>query len=161
RTSSDTEVILALYEAYGEDCVQAMNGMFAFAIWDSAKRTLFLARDRMGVKPLYYADTPNGFVFASEIKSIFESGLITPEWRSEATSEYLFFRQVAGPDTLFKGVTSLPPGHTMTVRDGRIESRSYWSPWPADPPTALRYEDALAEFASLLDDAVRMRLVSD
>lgn len=161
RTSSDTEVILALYEAYGEDCVQAMNGMFAFAIWDSAKRSLFLARDRMGVKPLYYADTPDGFVFASEIKSIFESGLIAPEWRTEATSEYLYFRQVAGPDTLFKGVTSLPPGHTMTVRDGRIESRSYWSPLPSDPPTTLRYEDALAEFAALLDDAVRMRLVSD
>ena len=119
RTHSDTEVILQLYAERGEDCVHALNGMFAFAIWDSERRSLFLARDRMGVKPLYYAETPEAFLFASEIKALFASGKVTPACREDALAEYLIFRQAAGPETLFRGVRSLPPGCTMTVQDGR------------------------------------------
>ncbi len=121
QTNSDTEVILQLYADRGARCVEAMNGMFAFAIWDAGQRTLFLARDRMGVKPLYYAETPGTFVFASEIKAILASGLVEARCRDEALSEYLLFRQVAGNDTLFRDVKCLPPGCTMTVRDGRAE----------------------------------------
>ena len=161
NTHSDTEVILQLYATRGERCVDAMNGMFAFAIWDSSNRTLFLARDRMGVKPLYYAQTKEAFVFGSEIKTLFASGLVEARCREEALAEYLVFRQVAGSDTLFKGVSSLPPGCTMTIRDGHASIDRYWSPQPSGDPLALEPEEALRQFADLFEDAVKLRLISD
>jgi asparagine synthase (glutamine-hydrolysing) len=161
RTSSDTEVILQLYADRGERCVEALNGMFAFAIWDTERRSLFLARDRMGVKPLYYADTPEAFVFGSEIKSILASGKIAAQCREEALTEYLVFRQVAGSETLFRGVKSLPPGCTMTVRDGRTRISRYWSPRPTAERSSIGYEDAVRQLSDLLEDSVRMRLISD
>ena len=161
QTHSDTEVILQLYAAYGERCVEHLNGMFAFAVWDSERRSLFLARDRMGVKPLYYAETSEGLAFASEIKSLFRSGLVTAECRPEALSEYMLFRQVAGPDTLFRGVHSLPPGCTMTVTNGRGAISRYWSPRLSAIEPAPSYSEALDQFRSLLEDSVRLRLVSD
>ncbi|MEP7116489.1 MAG: asparagine synthase (glutamine-hydrolyzing), partial [Acidobacteriota bacterium] len=161
HSHSDTEVILQLYAERGADCVKALNGMFAFAIWDTEQRTLFLARDRMGVKPLYYADTAAAFVFASEIKAIFASGTVTPRAREAAFAEYCLFRQVAGPETMFHGVRSLPPGCTMTVRDGAISIARYWSPRPVEAPVAMTFDDAVAGLTELLDDAVRLRLISD
>jgi asparagine synthase (glutamine-hydrolysing) len=131
RTHSDTEVILALYQERGEACVHELNGMFAFAIWDGAERTLFLARDRMGVKPLYYSEAPEAFLFASEIKALFASGLLSARCREEALAEYLLFRHVAGTDGLFRDVQSLPPGCVMNVRNGRGRIARYWSPRPA------------------------------
>ena len=161
HSSSDTEVILNLYAEYGDECVHHLNGMFAFAIWDTAKRTLFIARDRMGVKPLYYADTAQAFVFGSEIKSIFASGQVTPRCREEALTEYLIFRQVAGSDSLFRDVKSLPPGCTMTVRDGRLTIKRYWSPRPAADRPSMGFEEAVAALSDLLHDSVRLRLISD
>jgi asparagine synthase (glutamine-hydrolysing) len=161
RNNSDTEVILQLYAAKGERCVESLNGMFAFAIWDADRRSLFLARDRMGVKPLYYAETSDAFVFGSEIKSLFASGLVSPDCREEAISEYLLFRQVAGSDTLFRGVKSLPPGCTMTVRAGTTRITRYWSPRPAADRPPITFRDATEELAALLEDSVRMRLISD
>jgi len=161
RTHSDTEVILQLYAERGEKCVDALNGMFAFAIWDVERRSLFLARDRMGVKPLYYAETPEAFVFASEIKSIFASTKVSARCREEALTEYLFFRQVAGSETLFRGVKSLPPGCTMTLRDGRTRITRYWSPRPDGERSTIDFEDAVRMLADLLEDSVRMRLISD
>lgn len=161
RTESDTEVILQLYADVGERCVDALNGMFAFAIWDSGRRSLFLARDRMGVKPLYYAETPEAFVFGSEIKSLFASGRIAAECRQDALAEYMLFRQVAGPDTLFRGVKSLPPGCTMTVRDGRTSISRYWSPLPPAERPFVTYDDARYQLADLLENSVKMRLISD
>jgi asparagine synthase (glutamine-hydrolysing) len=161
RTQSDTEVILQLYAEHGERCVEFMNGMFAFAIWDSARRTLFLARDRMGVKPLYYIDTPAAFVFASEIKSLFASGLASAEWRHESLAEYMLFRQIAGAETMFRGVKSVPPGCTMTVRDGRSTVTRFWSPRPAAESPAISRGEALETLGTLLEDAVRLRLISD
>lgn len=161
RTRSDTEVILALYLEYGEHCVDHLNGMFAFAIWDTAQRCLFLARDRMGVKPLYYAVANDAFVFASEIKSIFASGLVVPRCREEAVPEYLLFRQVAGSETLFQGVKSLPPGCVMTVRDGQPSISRYWSPEPPSDRPSITLDDARRELTGLLEDSVRLRLVSD
>jgi asparagine synthase (glutamine-hydrolysing) len=161
HSHSDTEVILNLYAEMGERCVEKMNGMFAFAIWDTAKRTLFLARDRMGVKPLYYAETPDAFVFGSEIKSLFASKLVAPRCRDEALTEYLFFRQVAGSDTLFRGVKALPPGCTMTVRDGRASITRYWSPRPTGDRATMTFEEAVEALRALLEDSVRLRLISD
>ena len=161
RTHSDTEVILQLYAVHGERCVELLNGMFAFAIWNRADRSLFLARDRMGVKPLYYADTPATFGFASEIKALFAGGLVTPQCRDEALTEYMLFRQVAGPETLFRGVKSLPPGSTLTIRDGRSLLSRYWSPRPAASPPPVTHGEALETFAALMEDSVRLRLVSD
>jgi asparagine synthase (glutamine-hydrolysing) len=161
KTHSDTEVILALYETRGEDCVHALNGMFAFAIWDADARSLFLARDRMGVKPLYYAEAGGVFAFASEMKSLFASGVVTPTVRAEALSEYLLFRQVAGPSTLFRGVSNLLPGHTMTVRDGRVTTRRYWAPQPAADRAPIEFDAAVRELGELLEDSVRLRLISD
>ncbi len=161
RTHSDTEVILRLYQDRGAECVHALNGMFAFAIWDTVERTLFLARDRMGVKPLYYADTPQALLFGSEIKSLFASGLLQPRMRREAIGEYLLFRQVAGPDRMFEGVKALPPGCTMTVRDGHSRITRYWSPLPSGDRRTLTFDEAVAEFGALLQDSVRLRLISD
>jgi asparagine synthase (glutamine-hydrolysing) len=161
RTHSDTEVILQLYAERGERCVDKMNGMFAFAIWDTAERTLFLARDRMGVKPLYYAQTPEAFVFGSEIKSLLVSGHVTARAREEAFAEYLLFRQVAGSDTLFQGVKSLPPGCSMTVRDGHVRISRYWSGRPEADRPSICYDDAVRTLAELLEDSVKMRMISD
>ena len=161
QTQSDTEVILQLYADRGERCVEAMNGMFAFAIWDCEKRTLFLARDRMGVKPLYYSETPKAFVFASEIKAIFASGAIESRCREEALTEYLLFRQVAGNDTMFRGVKCLPPGCTMTIRDANSQIKQYWSPRPDQPPEAIGFDDAVRSFGELFEDSVKLRLISD
>jgi asparagine synthase (glutamine-hydrolysing) len=161
RTHSDTEVILQLYADRGEECVHALNGMFAFAIWDRERRTLFIARDRMGVKPLYYAETPECFLFGSEIKSLLASRKISAQPRPEAFAEYLTFRQVGGTETLFKGVKSLAPGCTMTLHDGRMAIKRYWSPRPSADRPPITYDEALQTFGDLLEDSVRMRLISD
>ena len=161
QSQSDTEVILQAYAAMGEQCVTALNGMFAFAIWDTRQRTLFIARDRMGVKPLYYAERPDAFVFGSEIKALFASGLVEAKARDDAFAEYLIFRQVAGSDTLFHGVKSLPPGCTMTVRDGAVRISRYWSPRPPADRPSITYDEAKAQLTSLLEDSVRLRLISD
>ena len=161
RTKSDTEVILQAYAAMGDQCVTVLNGMFAFAIWDTRRRTMFLARDRMGVKPLYYADQADAFVFGSEIKALFASGLVEARAREEAFGEYLLFRQVAGSDTLFAGVKSLPPGCTMTIREGQARISRYWSPRPQVDRVSVSYDEAKEQLASLLEDSVRLRLISD
>jgi asparagine synthase (glutamine-hydrolysing) len=161
RTHSDTEVILNLYAERGERCVELLNGMFAFAIWDADARSLFLARDRMGVKPLYYAQTADAFVFGSEIKSLFASGKVKPRLRAEALTEYLLFRQVAGHEPLFTDVKSLPPGCTMTVRDNRVRVTRYWSPRPPADRPPISYGEAVQTLRDLLEDSVRLRLISD
>jgi asparagine synthase (glutamine-hydrolysing) len=161
RTHSDTEVILQLYAAKGEACVETLNGMFAFAIWDSDKRQLFLARDRMGVKPLYYAETPEAFVFGSEIKCLFASGLVTPILREDALAEYMVFRQAAGPASMFSGVRSIPPGCTLTLKDGGAALKRYWSPRPSGERVPITFEAAVSQLKELLEDSVRLRLISD
>ncbi|MEQ1793473.1 MAG: asparagine synthase (glutamine-hydrolyzing) [Nitrospira sp.] len=161
QSQSDTEVILHLYAERGEACVHALNGMFAFAIWDARRRVLFLARDRMGVKPLYYAVTPHAFLFASEIKAILASGAISARCRDEAVAEYMLFRQVAGAENLFRDVVSLPPGCTLTLQDGRPRIAQYWSPRPTADRLQVTYEEARQTLTELLEDSVKMRLISD
>src|SRR3954468_4301735 len=113
RTRSDTETIVHAYEQWGDACVEHLRGMFAFAIWDAPRRRLLLARDRLGVKPLYWAQAGNRLLFGSEIKSILASGLIDVRANEEALPELLSTRYLSGTETLFKGVHRLQPGHTL------------------------------------------------
>jgi asparagine synthase (glutamine-hydrolysing) len=160
-TKSDTEVILHLYEEKGADCVKELNGIFAFAIWDTKQKSLFLARDHMGVKPLYYAETDDAFLFASEIKSIAKSGYLEPRCRDEGVFEYFMFRHVSGEHTLFEGVKNLLPACMMYFRDGRIEAKRYWSPYPEGKKEGSDFKSSSEDLSALLEDAVRMQLISD
>src|SRR5215211_589105 len=129
RSHTDTETILHLYEEEGPACVERLEGMFAFAIWDSRRRELFLARDRLGVKPLYFAPTPGGPVFGSEIKAIVEHPQVSPDLDEEAFGHYLTFVSTPAPLTMFKGVRKLAPAERMTVSaDGTVCSDVWWDP---------------------------------
>jgi len=163
-TASDTEVLVHLYEDHGEACVDKLRGMFAFAVWNRSRRTLFLARDRLGIKPLYYGQTPHGFVFGSELKAVLQSPWVPREVDRRGVAAYLQFGYVPEALTILKGVAKLPPGHTLTVREGRAGApRRYWDPTasfrnPGRPPSE---EDASESLWTLLRDAVRSHLVSD
>src|SRR4026208_1577894 len=127
RTHCDTETILHLYEEHGDDCVNYLRGMFAFAIWDAREREIFIARDRLGVKPLYYVHTDDGSLyFGSEIKTLFEAGAITPEINFTALPDYLANHATSGEETLYRGIRRLLPGHTMVWRDGNLDIRRCW-----------------------------------
>src|SRR5215813_11764263 len=127
RSKSDTETIIHLYEEYGQDCVQHLRGMFAFAIWDRRNRNLFIARDRLGIKPLYYRFDGQSLLFGSEIKTILAYPGVRPEFNYSTLAEYLAFGYISGPDTMYVGIQKLPPGHTMQVgEDGQLKIRSYW-----------------------------------
>src|ERR1700688_4970272 len=126
-THSDTETVIHLFEEYGADCVQHLRGMFAFAIWNRNTRTLFIARDRLGIKPLYYKLTPERLLFGSEIKALLAHGGIRPEFNRTALPEYLAFGYLSGEESFYAGIGKLLPGHAMTIGpDGRAEIRQYW-----------------------------------
>jgi asparagine synthase (glutamine-hydrolysing) len=163
HTRSDTETIVHAYEQWGDDCVDHLRGMFAFAIWDAPRRRLLLARDRLGVKPLYWAQAGDRLLFASEIKAILESGLIEARANEAVLPEVLATRATAGEDTLFHGVHKLMPGHVLAFAGGQIRPRRYWDvPDGPDPaaPARSRAEEVEA-FRALLDESVRVRLMSD
>lgn len=126
-SSTDTEVIVHMYEEYGENCVNYFNGMFAFAIWDSNKKNFFLARDRLGIKPLYYTFSGEKFLFASEIKSILACGNVKKELNKEAFNTYLTFRANTDAETFFKGIFKLKPGHYLTYDGNNFREKKYWS----------------------------------
>ena len=122
RSHSDTETIVHLYEQYGKDCVRHLRGMFAFALWDSRRRVLFAARDRLGIKPFYYRLSRESFVFGSEIKAILAYPGVRPQLNRRAIPEYLAFGFIAGPETLFDGIRKLPPGHTLEIdQSGKVQ----------------------------------------
>ena len=161
RTRSDTETILHLYEDYGRDCVQHLRGMFAFAIWDTNAQRLFIARDRLGIKPLYYHHTRDSFVFGSEIKVILARGIL-PGFNRLALPEYLAFGYLSGADTFYDGILKLMPGHTLEVDlGGRVETKSYWD-LPITPATAPHDERYYVHtYRDLLEQAVDCHLMSD
>jgi len=167
RTRSDTETVLHLYERLGERAVERMRGMFALAIWDSLERRLFLARDRYGVKPLYYAHRPDGtLIFGSEIKALLPALGGRPELNREVLPDFLANHAPSGEATLFVGIMRLAPGHTLTWQDGCINIRQYWDApvagSSAAPQPGSRAEQALvAEFRERFTEAVRLRLMSD
>jgi asparagine synthase (glutamine-hydrolysing) len=160
KTRSDTEVIVHAYEQWGKDCVGRFNGMFAFALWDSARRELFLARDHLGIKPLYYVDLGSRILFASEIKSLLQDSECPREVDLEALAELFTFRYVPSPKTLFKGIRKLPPGHRMTVTQRGFEVDRFWNRRPSVRSRSSE-EDLIEEYQALLEDAVRLQLRSD
>ena len=161
-TRSDTEVILHLYDEYGEDCVHHMNGQWAFALWDARRQRLFLSRDRIGVRPLFHTRASGQFLFASEVKALFAHPAVPRELDLRGLGEVFTFWCTLAPRTVFRGVEELPPGHSLVVEaDGQAQLRRYWqldfSPAvPAEQPEAL--SDRLRE---LLLDATRLRLRAD
>jgi asparagine synthase (glutamine-hydrolysing) len=162
RTRSDTETILHLYEDEGEACVERLQGMFAFAIWDRGRRRLLLARDRLGIKPLYYALRDRELLFASEIKAILAAGGPRPALREEALPELLATRFVAGEATLFQGIRQLSPGRTLTWSPGQPpRERRYWTIPASRPDEPGSVEEHAAELRQRLRAAVQSHLMSD
>jgi asparagine synthase (glutamine-hydrolysing) len=160
RTSSDTEVIVHGYEQWGTDCVRRFNGMFAFAVWDSRRRRLFLARDHLGVKPLYYARLPGQLLFASEIKALLASEAVARRVDTEALGELFTFRFVPAPRTLFDGIHKLPAGHLMVAEGGNLKIERFWDRIPRHLQDA-REESLVEQYQALVQDAVRLQLRSD
>jgi asparagine synthase (glutamine-hydrolysing) len=162
-TKTDTEVIVHLYEEKGIHCVDDFNGMFGFCIWDKNKNLLFLARDRIGIKPLHYTQIDNQFIFASEIKSI----LVHPDVKKEvdllSLNKYLTFEYIPAPNTIFKGIKKLPPGHILTInRYGEIKIEQYWDiNFAHDEKINKREEAYQEELLFILKDSVKRRLISD
>jgi asparagine synthase (glutamine-hydrolysing) len=164
RTHCDTETVLRLYERHGVATPEQLRGMFAFAIWNRARRELFLCRDRFGVKPLYYVHTADGALyFASEIKALLVAGAVRPALNEAALPDFLANHATSDDQTLFAGVRRLPPGHTLTWRDGRIEIRRYWDLHfaPAAESDSRSDTDLVAEYTERFEEAVRMRLMAD
>ena len=163
QTHCDTEAILHLYSEHGRDCVNYLRGMFAFAIWDRNKRELFIARDRLGVKPLYYVHAADGSLFfASEIKALLEARAVKPELNFAAFSDYLANHATSGEDTLFVGVKRLLPGHTLTWRDGAIDIRKYWDvSFEKRPNEGRSDKDYIADWGELFRKSVELRLMAD
>src|SRR5919108_686103 len=159
HSKTDTEVILHAYEEWGPACLERMNGMFAFALWDQRRRELFLARDRFGIKPLYYALHDGRFVFASEIKSLLHAGIprrVSPE----ALVEYFTFQNMLSDLTLFDGVRLLPAGHTLTVSDDGALSRRYWD-LTFDPDDSVSEDEWAEQIRGTFEEVVTRQLVAD
>lgn len=161
RTSSDTEVIAHGYEQWGARCVDRFRGMFAFAVWDARAERLLLARDRLGVKPLYYAEVPGGIVFGSEIKSLLEDPEVSREWRTDALDAYLTLLYIPAPDTIYKGIHKLPPAHVLVAERGAVRVTRYWDLEFAGDGDPSREREYLEELDQILREAVGLRLISD
>lgn len=160
-TQTDVEIVPHLYQMYGEDFVDHINGMFAIALWDTKKKKLILARDRFGEKPLYYGVFDGKLLYASEPKALLEHPSISAELDLEALREYLSFDYVPAPRSIYKGISKLPAAHMLTVENAEVKIRRYWNlTWNKNGRKAS-VESAATELRELLSDAVRMRLVSD
>lgn len=160
KTRSDTEVIVHAYEQWGKACVDRFNGMFAFAIWDSNKRELFLARDHLGVKPLYYVELGGRILFGSEIKALLQDRECPRDVDVESLAQLFTFRYVPSPKTLFKGICKLPAGHCMTLSARGIEVDRFWG-WIPRHRESWNEEALIEEYCALLEDSVRLQLRSD
>jgi len=162
ETASDTEVLVHLYEQYGERCVDHLRGMFALAIWDAPRRRLFLARDRLGVKPLYYCRAGAALVFGSEIKSLLTHPEVEAREDLAGISNYLSLKYVPAPQTMFAGISSLPPGHTLTCERGEVRIQAYWDlSFAAGDTSRIDEHEAAQRLDELLHESVRLRLQSD
>ena len=160
-SNSDTEVILAAYIKWGKACLEKLNGMFAFAIWDKAEQELFIARDRLGVKPLYYSFVNGVFVFASEIRSILASEILEAKIDENNLSEYLRFLSIATPKTLIKDLFQLCPGHYLILKHNGFSIQRYWSLLDKPVPNLSNRQEVLKACKSNFVDAVKSRMVAD
>ncbi len=161
RTQSDCEVILHLYEDRGDRCVHDLIGMFAFALWDARQRRLLLVRDRLGIKPLYYARTPQGVFFGSEMKALLRADAVPRELEPAAVQEYLALRHVPGPGTLLRGVSKLPAAHYAVIDAQGFDLQRYWQPKLHEGPFDLSDDEYLEGFAEHFERSVKRRLMAD
>ncbi|MDZ7379434.1 MAG: asparagine synthase (glutamine-hydrolyzing), partial [candidate division KSB1 bacterium] len=159
-TQGDTEVILHAYEEYGEACVQHLRGMFAFAIWDGVKKQLFLARDRVGIKPLYYYWDGHTLLFASEIKAILQDPGVERTLDAQALDDYLTYLYVPGPKSIFQKIRKLRPGHTVTVSAHGVVEQQYWD-LAFQPQDALQEADYATGLLEKLKESVAIHLMSE
>ena len=159
-TQSDTEVIVHLYEEQGERCVETLRGMFAIAIWDAAQRRLVLARDRVGMKPLYYAQRGASLLFASELRGLLKHPAISRTLDLAALDEYLLHEYVPAPHSIIEGVRKLPPGHRLIADSQETRVEPYWQ-WPTDHGGGVTQAEATAQFRKRLTESVRLHLQSD
>jgi asparagine synthase (glutamine-hydrolysing) len=158
---SDTEVLVHLYEDLGSDMLGELRGMFAFAIWDYSKRAALLARDRLGIKPLYYMHDERRLLFGSELKAILRATDSTPGLDPAGLDAYLSHHYIPAPLTIFKGIRKLRPGHLLQVRDGRVSETRYWQALTPSVPRAVPEQESSAQLRELLEDAVEEHLMSD
>jgi asparagine synthase (glutamine-hydrolysing) len=161
KTQTDTEVIVHLYEELGPQCLEKLRGMFAFALWDEKEKALILARDRVGIKPLYYSLTDKAIVFASEIKAILADPAINRELAPEIIDRFLSFLYVPGEETLLKGICKLAPGHYLLFKDGKAEIRQYWDLEFFKPSERPSLKDAENELSNLLAETVELHMIAD
>ena len=168
RTQSDTEVLVHLYEEFGPQCLERLNGQFAFAVWDSRDQVLFLARDRLGVRPLFYTVSGSRLIFGSEIKAIMTQRQVRAEIDSAVLAEVFTYWAPLSPHTIFRGIFEIPPGHYLLAHQGKITVKGYWqigfpNSRAGSGPTdlGLAAEDYAEQFSSLLIDAVKIRLRAD
>lgn len=160
-TNSDTEAVVHLYDEYGLDCLKFLRGMFAFAIWDEIERTLFLARDRVGKKPLLYSHRPNGdLIFGSEFRALLEHPDVPRDVDYEAVDNYLSYLCVSAPLTGFKAIRKLEPGHWLRWKDGVIDTKRYWLP-DFSKKIKITEEEAVEETTRILRESTRLRLISE
>jgi asparagine synthase (glutamine-hydrolysing) len=160
KTQTDTEVIIHLYEEYGVDCVKKLRGMFAFAIWDNPAQRLFLARDPLGQKPIYYTHQDGNFAFASEIKALLQNVDFHSRMNPRAMHHYISLRYVPGADTLFQGIAKLPAGHILILEHGELTIRAYWD-FSYFPKSTEKEEVILQQLRRLLLETVECHLLSD
>jgi asparagine synthase (glutamine-hydrolysing) len=161
-TESDTEVIVHLYEDFGEECVQHLRGMFAFAVWDARRQRLFLARDRLGIKPLYYTSANGRLIFGSEIKALLRHPHVQARLNVEGLGHFLSLKYVPAPLTMFADILALPPGHTLHCDANGVDIRSYWDlSFEVEKPGVMQEQTYAEQLEELLRESVRLHLRSD
>lgn len=163
-TNSDTETIIHLYEEYGEKFIEKLNGMFAIALWDEKRKKLLLVRDRFGVKPLYYSKKSNKIFFASEIKALLQVSEISKELNLKALDYYLTFLSIPAPESIFKDIKKILPGHYLRVENGNVDVKRYWNKIPSITLTNGEKQNEhyyASKIRELLEDSVKLRMISD
>ena len=160
-TNSDTEVIVHLYEEYGDKLVDHLRGMFAFALWDTRRRRGLIARDRLGIKPLFYAQVGGTLLFGSEIKAVLASGMVGRELDYQALDAFMTYTYIPAPLTIYREVRKLEPGHLLIWESGRVENRQYWDLDVAQPDRDTNEEEWVERFDGAIEDAVNSHMVSD
>jgi len=161
KTETDTEVIVHLYEEHGEKFISKLRGMFAFALWDERDKILLLARDRVGIKPLYYSLTNNSLIFASEMKAILQDPSVKREVDPAIIDRFLTFLYLPGTETLIKNIRKLSPGHYLTFKNGKIDLKQYWDLNFPTPNNECSFDDLKEQLVELLRDSMRIHMISD